>query len=61
VANAARTNFINALNHITVIAAVIAFVAGLLCLLLIRQRDFLQHGAVASAAARAAQRVETAD
>jgi EmrB/QacA subfamily drug resistance transporter len=61
VANAARSNFINALNHITAIAAVIAFVAGVLCLLLIRQRDFLQHGAVASAAAPAAQRAETAD
>jgi hypothetical protein len=40
---------------------VIAFVAGVLSLLLIRQRDYLQHGAVDSAAAPPAQRAETAE
>jgi MFS family permease len=54
VANAARTNFIDALNHITLIAAVLAFAAGVLCLLLIRQRDLLQHAAASVAAQRTA-------
>ncbi|CAB4723396.1 MAG: DHA2 family efflux MFS transporter permease subunit [Actinobacteria bacterium] len=35
---------VDALNHITLIAAVIAFTAGALCLVLIRQRDFVVHG-----------------
>jgi hypothetical protein len=52
VASAARNNFIDALNHITLIAAVIAFVAGLMCLVLIRQRDFFQHAAAGAAAQR---------
>ncbi|MGH3497535.1 MAG: MFS transporter [Nocardioidaceae bacterium] len=43
VADAATTGFVNALNHITAIAAVIAFAAGLLCLVLVRQRDFEDH------------------
>ncbi|MEQ4522755.1 MFS transporter [Nocardioides kribbensis] len=36
---------VDALNHITAIGAGIAFVSGLLCLLLIRQKDFVVHGA----------------
>lgn len=35
---------VDALNHITLISAVIALVSGLLCLVLIRQRDFVAHG-----------------
>ena len=35
---------VDALNHITMIAAVIAFVAGVLCLVLIRQKDFVVRG-----------------
>jgi EmrB/QacA subfamily drug resistance transporter len=35
---------VDALNHITTIAAVIAFVAGVLCLVLIRQKDFVVRG-----------------
>ncbi len=36
---------VDALNHITAIGAGIAFVSGVLCLLLIRQKDFVVHGA----------------
>lgn len=35
---------VDALNHIVLIAAVIAFVSGILCLVLIRQRDFVAQG-----------------
>ncbi len=35
---------VDALNHVTMIAAVIAFAAGLLCLVLIRQKDFVVRG-----------------
>jgi EmrB/QacA subfamily drug resistance transporter len=35
---------VDALNHITVIAAAIAFASGVLCLLLIRQKDFVVRG-----------------
>lgn len=35
---------VDALNHITLIAAVIAFTAAVLCLALIRQRDFVVRG-----------------
>jgi len=41
---------VDALNQITLISAVIALVAGLLCLVLIRQRDFVTHGPAASEA-----------
>jgi EmrB/QacA subfamily drug resistance transporter len=44
VADLATSSFIDALNHITTIAAVMAFVAGALCLVLIRQKDFVAHG-----------------
>jgi len=46
-ADAATSSFVDALNHIGLIAAVLAFVVGALCLVLIRQRDFVQHGAPA--------------
>ena len=43
---AATSSFVDALNHITTIAAVIALVAGICCLFLIRARDFVgQQGA----------------
>jgi hypothetical protein len=35
---------VDALNHITLIAAVIAFTSGVLSLLLIRQKDFVVRG-----------------
>ena len=42
---------VDSLNHITLIAAVIAFVAGVLCLGLIRQKDFVVRGGPPSPAA----------
>jgi EmrB/QacA subfamily drug resistance transporter len=44
-ADAATSSFVEALNHIVLIGAGTAFVVGALCLVLIRQRDFVQHGA----------------
>ncbi|MCY7395350.1 MAG: MFS transporter [Nocardioides sp.] len=44
VSSAGTSAVVDALNHITLISAVIALVAGLLCLVLIRQRDFVGHG-----------------
>ena len=41
IATAAATALIDALNHITLIAAVIAFAAAALCFVLIRQQDFV--------------------
>ncbi len=35
---------VDALNHITLIAAVIAFASGVLTLILIRQKDFVVRG-----------------
>jgi hypothetical protein len=43
-AHAATSSFVDALNHITTITAVIALVSGLLCLVLIRAKDFESHG-----------------
>ncbi len=43
IAQAATGSFVDALNHITTIAAVIALVAGVLCLVLIRAKDFEGH------------------
>ncbi len=43
VAAAARSAFTTALNHILLVAAIIAIVAGVLSLLLIRTRDFAPH------------------
>jgi EmrB/QacA subfamily drug resistance transporter len=40
-ADAATASFVDALNHIGAIAAVIAFASGILCLVLIRQKDFV--------------------
>lgn len=40
----ATVSFVDALNHITLISAVIAFVAAVLTLVLIRQRDFVPQG-----------------
>jgi fucose permease len=40
---AATSSFVDALNHITTIAALIALVAGICCLFLIRARDFVGH------------------
>jgi EmrB/QacA subfamily drug resistance transporter len=48
VADVAVSSFVDALNHIGLIAAVTAFVAGVLCLLLIRDKDFVGHGAPAA-------------
>ena len=48
---AATGSFVDALNHITTIAAVIALIAGICCLFLIRARDFVGHqGAPAESA-----------
>ncbi len=48
---AATGSFVDALNHITTIAAVIALVAGICCLFLIRARDFVgAEGAAAESA-----------
>ena len=44
IADVATQSFVDALNHITTIAAVIAFVAAAICLVLIRQKDFVQEG-----------------
>ncbi|MCW2765018.1 MAG: stp 4, partial [Nocardioides sp.] len=52
IADAATASFIDALNHIGVIAAVIAFSAGLLCLILIRQKDFVVQGSPQAEEAR---------
>jgi Major Facilitator Superfamily len=43
IGQAATGSFVDALNHITTIAAVIALVAGILCLFLIRAKDFQGH------------------
>ncbi len=40
---AATSSFVDALNHIVTISALIALVAGVLCLFLIRARDFQGH------------------
>ena len=47
IGDAATSSFVDALNHITTIAAVIALVAGVCCLFLIRARDFVGHQAAA--------------
>lgn len=44
IADVAASSFIDALDHITTIAAVTAFVAGALCLALIRQKDPVAQG-----------------
>ena len=42
--HAATSSFVEALNHIVLIGAGTAFTVGALCLVLIRQKDFVQHG-----------------
>ncbi len=49
VADAATTAFVDGLNEITLIAAVLAFVAAVFAFILIRQKDFEQHGPPAGA------------
>ena len=49
IANAATSSFVGALNDITMIAVVVAFVAAVVCFLTIRQRDFVQQGPEAPA------------
>jgi EmrB/QacA subfamily drug resistance transporter len=48
IADAAVSSFVDALNHIGLIAAVLAFVSGVLCLVLIRDKDFVAHGPAAA-------------
>ncbi|HET7311453.1 MAG TPA: MFS transporter [Mycobacteriales bacterium] len=48
-----RGSFTTALDHILLVAAVIAFVCGVLCFVLIRQKDFVQHGPAAPEASAA--------
>jgi hypothetical protein len=43
IAAVATSSFVDALDHITVIAAVVAFTTAVLCFVLIRQRDFVAH------------------
>ena len=53
---AATGSFVDALNHITTIAALIALVSGVLCLFLIRAKDFEGHHGQAPAGDQQAQR-----
>jgi EmrB/QacA subfamily drug resistance transporter len=53
IGQAATTSFVDALNHITTIAAVIALIAGVCCLFLIRARDFQGHHGAAPAEVKA--------
>jgi hypothetical protein len=50
IADVATKSFVDALNDITMIAAVTAFVAAAICLVLIRQQDFVQQGPTPPAA-----------
>ena len=59
-AQAATASFVDALNHIVMIGAGTAFVVGALCLVLIRQKDFVQQGAPAPAAEEPEEAVTTA-
>jgi hypothetical protein len=43
IARAATSSFVDSLNHITLLAALIALAAGVCCLFLIRARDFEGH------------------
>jgi hypothetical protein len=43
VALATRTAFVDGLNLIFLVAAIIAIVAGVIALLAVRQKDFIQH------------------
>jgi EmrB/QacA subfamily drug resistance transporter len=46
-----RGSFTNALDHILLVAAIIAFVSGVLCFALIRQKDFVRQDAQGAPAA----------
>ncbi len=46
--------FVTGLDRILVLAAIVAFVGAALCLVLVRQRDFVAHGAPAGAEPAAA-------
>ncbi len=50
----ATSSFVDALNHITLIAAVLAFASAALCLVLIRQKDFVQQGSTEGESTRPA-------
>ena len=52
--HAGTSGVVDALNHIILIAAVVAFTAGVLCLVLIRQKDFVVRGGPAPEAAQPA-------
>ena len=58
-AQAATASFVDALNHIVMIGAGTAFVVGALCLVLIRQKDFVQQGAPSAPAADQPEEVVT--
>lgn len=58
-ADAATSSFVEALNHIGLLAAVLAFAVGALCLVLIRQQDFVQYGAPSAPAADEPEEVAT--
>jgi hypothetical protein len=51
---AANGAVVDSLNHVTLIAAVIAFAAAACCLALIRQKDFVDHPGATSEASAAA-------
>jgi hypothetical protein len=42
-----RDAFLSGLNEILVLAAIVAFVGGIACLVLIRAKDFVAHGEAA--------------
>ena len=58
--DAATVAFVDGLNHIILIGAVISFAAGVFSLLLIRQKDFEGHGPAQSSPSEGAQSSETA-
>jgi hypothetical protein len=58
-AGAAKTGFVDGLNTVLLVGAVIAFLAAALTLVLIRQRDFVGHGGEAPGAAAPAQEPAT--
>jgi EmrB/QacA subfamily drug resistance transporter len=61
IATAATSSFVDSLNHITLLAALIALSAGVCCLFLIRARDFEgHHGAGSARPTRGRHRAEPA-
>jgi EmrB/QacA subfamily drug resistance transporter len=55
IADVAVSSFVDSLNHIGLVAAGVALASGVLCLVLIRDRDFISHGAPASRAMEEAE------